>query len=66
MILQCSAVLSQSIAFITEGEKELGIRRGPYNLQMWASWQEEKWGDPQLGPVGLQSECMEMDPHQPH
>lgn len=22
--------------------------------------------DPQLGPEGLRSECMEMDPHQPH
>lgn len=61
-----SASLSQSIAFFAEGEEERSFRRGPYNLQMWASWQEKKWGDPQLGLVGLQSECMEMDPHQPH
>lgn len=33
-------------------KKELGIRRGPYNLQMWASWQEAKWGDHSWAPVG--------------
>ena len=66
MILQCHASLSQSIAFNAEGEEELNFRRGPYNLQMLASLQEEKWGDPQLGLEGLQSEYMEMDPHQPY
>lgn len=58
--------MSQSIAFIAEGEEELSFRKRPYNLQMLVSWQEEKWRDPQLGLVGLQSERMKIDPQQPH
>lgn len=52
MISHCRASLSQSIAFIAEGEEERSFRREPYNLQMWASWQEKKMRGPTAGPRG--------------